>query len=263
VPVLITKVDATSGKTYVDFRAPTKGAAPQSRGPDELFTDVFWDKDNWDIWVDCPSSLPASLTTPPVVGDKGDLYLSESYIRNKSIYGTPKWPGSLPAVMPTKPVSVWPTKVVVYGYELEDGRLAYGSVNLLSSRHAATIQDGPLVPTGPAQQILLNGDAVTLQLTSMGFNEAFGLKFPSLASAVATIKEGADPYAIADAWMTIAAWSDLARDKPSEVTPEHRGLISKVLKQSTCDSANREVLEPHPELLAEPIRLILSGGQGD
>lgn len=186
--------------------------------------------DNVDIWIKCPSTLPY----PPVVTTTATLYIEQALLTKGdgtyAINGTPKWPDALGAPVLFKKLSVWPTRVIVDGYELRDGELNYGSVDLLDPDLALTVQNSTAAK--PSQKLVLDGGAVTLSLTSAGF-ERFGVAFPIslLKQAVETIKEGTDAHNMANAWRTIATWTEMSKTKPSMLTAEARLLVSQVLKQ--------------------------------
>ncbi len=231
VSVTIANVDSSGSVPLVDFYAPTVA----SKGLySKLISGVSLDLNNVDIWYKCPSTLPDPITK----GASGVLYIETGVATDNDLLGTPKWPDRLPLVTPFEKVRVWPTRVLVSGYQLHDGQFSFGTVNLLNPYHAATIQNSPpLIATGrgrtePPQQLVLDGGAVTLSLTDAGLSDVFGLTPSHLSAAVATIDEGADAASMVEAWSVVAAWEEASRTRPDMVTAEARQLLRRVLRRS-------------------------------
>lgn len=222
ISIHINNVDTSGTTIAVTFTAISKTGNPYQ------FNNIVWDASNSDIWLQYPSSG----VSPPVSGANGILYVKQAILTQGNLPGTPKWPDSLGPEVPFKKLSVWPTHVIVKGFELRDGELTPGTVDLLNPLHARTIQNSDPA-TKHKQNITLDGGAITLWLTSDGFGECFGVSFPpgALQRAVDTIKAGSDACSMADAWAMIAAWVDMSRASPSLVTAEARSLVGQVVNQ--------------------------------
>lgn len=159
-----------------------------------------------DLWAACPSSLPSSAQPgdagpPPPAGTSGQLYLSDSYLKkrpNITTFTRPKWPLAFGADdHPCQDVRVWPTKIVVYGVELEDGIANTGQVDLLDSRLARR-----------GQQLTIDHLPLTLSLTeegSAGFYVTFSPALPELRRAASVIEGRAtSPDALVAAWRVVS-----------------------------------------------------------
>lgn len=185
------------------------------------------------MWPACPSSLPSQATAdapgpPPAVGASGILYLSTAYLESNHIVGAPpKWPKALGGTL-YKPLTIWPTRVVLEGIELATGDLARGKeIDLLDPRLARA-----------NQTLCLGGQPVELWLGEPAFAK-FGVEFElpfdawgKLADAVAEIQRDArDPSKLADAWAVVAACIDrLDIDRQAGVvTAQHVQDLRKVL----------------------------------
>jgi hypothetical protein len=226
VPVLVTKVQVIDTSIEVTFLAATKGRDGE-RGPDVPVT-VAWSETNDAIWIHCPSTVPMEGAPPrPTPDASGLLYIEKSLLDASGLFGTPKWPKSLPG-KPVNPYAVWPTSVVVEGYLIRDGAAPRsGSVDLLNGKWALAMDFDP----GAAQQITLNGEAVKLWLTPTGVAEGFGsLPLSDLQQAVEIIEARPSAHSMANAWRTVARWVELSRTEPALDTAEARDLISRVLE---------------------------------
>lgn len=160
-----------------------------------------------DLWAPCPSPLPSSAQPgdpgpPPPAGTSGQLYLSDSFLKkrtNITTFTRPKWPLEFGADDHYyQDVKIWPTKIVVYGVELEDGIANTGQVDLLDSRLARR-----------GQQLTIDHLPITLSLTQDGcanFHVTYSPALPELRRAASVIEGRAlSPHAQAAAWQVVSA----------------------------------------------------------
>jgi hypothetical protein len=160
-----------------------------------------------DLWAPCPSTLPSSAQPgdsgpPPPADTSGQLYLSTTVLakhRNITTLTRPKWPLEFGAdQLYYQNIKIWPTKIVVYGVELEDGVANTGYVDLL---------DPKLAQRG--QQLTTDHLPMTLSLTPAGcasFHVTYNPSLEDLQRAARVIQSPAtSPDALSAAWDVVSA----------------------------------------------------------
>jgi hypothetical protein len=199
------KVDVTIKKVTADAVILTTSAEDNIRREYQIERSL--------VWLDCPSQARKA-------GDVGFLYISRKGLAVTSndadkvrIYGsTPdcngntllkiKWPDSggveVTASVDVKPLSIWPTSIVVKGYAVDDPVFHHGTVELLDA-HVA----------GFHQAIQLSrGADITLLLTPRGLGEFHmsGDHLHDLRRAVALVTSPFhdDAEARVEAWRVVA-----------------------------------------------------------
>jgi hypothetical protein len=160
------------------------------------------------VWLECPSTATAQ-------GAAGVLYislaglgvLSEDAPKVRIAGATPesnglpllfyKWPDPGPDGT-TRPLKIWPTSIMVFGYAFDDPEFHFGVVDLLDGSHA-----------GFEQTIDLDrGAEIQLNLTEIGFGrfQAGGIYGPAVENALRLIQTAFhdDVEARAAAWKLVA-----------------------------------------------------------
>lgn len=232
VSVLVIDVSPTDADIKVTFLALTRSGDSREPGRPTCVT-VPWSDTNDDIWIQCPSTLKKGGSPPrPNRNATGLLYLEKRLVDEHNLYGTPKWPNSLPGGI-YEQYEVWPTHVWVEGYAFRDEREPrFGKVDLLNEDWALAM-GFTASNTHPPQQMELDGAAMELWLTPTGAGVCFGISsIASLHEAVKTIAESDDAHSVAHAVRTLATWLEISSTRPHLVTDEARDLIRRVLKTS-------------------------------
>lgn len=219
-------------------------------------TDENWHRytarwgDTRDMWAACPSSLPSKATAtnagaPPERGAAGILYLSEQYVTNSAhnapgikTLTPPKWPKYLAGpVKPLHRLRIWPTSVVVSGYELVS-RNGQPELNTIELMDFVNVGERMVVFRGQPVEVDVSAD-IFLKF-SLPFSPLFPVESPwtALTAAVAEVKgEGSDPRKMAAAWTTVAQCIEQLE------SAREAGLVS-----AQHEAELRSVLPTHPAL---------------